>query len=443
MEAVPKYLQKRRRQWYAVLDVPVSLRGFFGKSRFKQSLRTDSLREAERLVGPVVALWQRQIDAVRAEDPHDRNLAIFRQAYELCGSDWDAQEAVKDQIILYAEKLEETTDYPTAKCFYDKATGRRLDFNRLSEEWLTSLTSKPKTKTMHRQAIKLLQNRHRDIEDIGRREASRFIAEVLSVDRKAETVNRMLSTYSTFWQWLEDRGYREGLDNPWTRQRVPTVTASGRERGGEEKRRPFTEDEGAKLIEAVDATASKYPADPLVVRILAATGMRIEEVCSLYLEDVEDSGTDYIVLRVVDGKTKAARRDVPLADPTTASMLRSYLAAIPLEASKDSPVFPDFKPDANGNRYGAVSKRLSRRLRSFSEAPDLAPAHSWRHRAKGLLERAGLRQVTQELYLGHELSSFGHRNYYTGSIEELVEAARALHLPPIPAQRYNPETRDG
>ena len=147
---MPKYLQKRRRQWYAVLDIPVGLRDVFGKSRFKQSLKTDSLREAERLVGPVVALWKREIDAAKEPDSHDANLALFRRAYELCGDDEDAQEAVEEQIINYAEELAEAAHYPTAKRFYDKATGQLLDFNRLSEEWLAALTSKPKTKTMHR-----------------------------------------------------------------------------------------------------------------------------------------------------------------------------------------------------------------------------------------------------------------------------------------------------
>ena len=355
MEPVPKYLEKRRRQWYAVLDVPKDLRGAVGQSRFRQSLRTDSLREAERLVGPVVSLWKHRLDAASADDPHDRALALFRHTLALSGGDKCYLDVVEDQIVDYANKLEEVSDYRTAKRWYDKATGQRLDFDELREEWLSSINSKSKTKTMHRQAFKLLQSQHQDIEDITRRVASQFVSEVLSVGREPATVNRMLSTYESFWRWLENRGYREDVANPWARQRLVKKSSGGREHRGGEKRRPFTQHEGAKLISAVDAAAAKHPVDALIVRILAATGMRIEEVCSLYLEDVEDPGSDHLVLRVVEGKTTAAQRDVPVAEPTVVAMLRSRLAATQPEAPRDTPLFPELKPDANGDRYGALS----------------------------------------------------------------------------------------
>ena len=63
-----KYLQKRRRQWYAILEIPKTLRQQFGRPRFVQSLETESLSVAEKKVLPVIVGWRRQIDLARGAD---------------------------------------------------------------------------------------------------------------------------------------------------------------------------------------------------------------------------------------------------------------------------------------------------------------------------------------------------------------------------------------
>ncbi len=72
------YLQKRRRRWYAVLEIPKALRPHFGKHRFVQSLETDSRIAAQRRVGPVIAAWRSEIARARQE-PND-DAAFFRRA---------------------------------------------------------------------------------------------------------------------------------------------------------------------------------------------------------------------------------------------------------------------------------------------------------------------------------------------------------------------------
>ncbi|WP_439118222.1 DUF6538 domain-containing protein, partial [Nereida ignava] len=65
---IPKYIQKRRRQWYAVLEIPKALRQHFGKPRFVMSLRTDSQRIAEQRVLPVILEWKRQVTIARGQN---------------------------------------------------------------------------------------------------------------------------------------------------------------------------------------------------------------------------------------------------------------------------------------------------------------------------------------------------------------------------------------
>jgi hypothetical protein len=62
---MPKYLEQRRRLWYAVLDVPKLLRQAIGKRRFVQSLETDSLHEAESVVQPIIHGWKLEISGAR------------------------------------------------------------------------------------------------------------------------------------------------------------------------------------------------------------------------------------------------------------------------------------------------------------------------------------------------------------------------------------------
>ena len=64
---MPSYLQKRRRRWYAILEIPKALRPHFGKHRFIQSLETESRTIAERRVLSVVAWWKQEIANARNE----------------------------------------------------------------------------------------------------------------------------------------------------------------------------------------------------------------------------------------------------------------------------------------------------------------------------------------------------------------------------------------
>lgn len=60
-----KYLQKRRRKWYAILEILKTLRPPFNKPRFVQSLEAESLTIAETKVLPVVHQWKQLIEEVQ------------------------------------------------------------------------------------------------------------------------------------------------------------------------------------------------------------------------------------------------------------------------------------------------------------------------------------------------------------------------------------------
>ena len=54
MAYVAPNIEKRRRLYYAVVEIPRPLREKFGRARFVQSLGTDCLKTAKYLAGPIV-----------------------------------------------------------------------------------------------------------------------------------------------------------------------------------------------------------------------------------------------------------------------------------------------------------------------------------------------------------------------------------------------------
>ena len=64
---MPKFYEKRRQKYYAVLDVPKALREQLGVSRrFVKSLQTDSESIARIRVLPVIAKWKQEIVLAKA-----------------------------------------------------------------------------------------------------------------------------------------------------------------------------------------------------------------------------------------------------------------------------------------------------------------------------------------------------------------------------------------
>lgn len=408
---MPANLKRRYQTWYARLTIPKEVRGQFdGKAEFVESLKTDSLREAQRLVGPVLGRWRTWIEEARSTDPDRRYLRSVQRALDDAQrrGDEEAEFAIKGSAQERAEQLERVHGYETARRWYDRASGQRTDIAQRAEDWLADNQYETKSVTMHRQAIRLLVDFEPVAENIDRRTAARFVSEVLKPNRSAATVTKMISTYSQLWRWLADRGY---IDEPtvWSRQQPRKSHRQGRKRAADFKptRRPFTDDEARAMFAAVDAHADKHPTDPLAVRLMAVTGMRLNEVCSLRTGNVsiDDEDPGCVWLYVDEGKTRSAIRLAPVVDETTVAMLRERLKD---RAEDKAPwFFPEYTPK---NKLGSRSAPLSQRLRRYRDDhigadPTVVGGHSWRHRARTAVEQADLRTSLVNAFFGHNLDT--------------------------------------
>jgi integrase len=143
--------------------------------------------------------------------------------------------------------------------------------------------------------------------------------------------------------------------------------------------------------------------DQVLLRLLAATGMRLSEAFEIESEKTE-RGVRYVI---IGRKTEQSMRRVPLP-----------AAVLPyLPKSIKGPVFGD---DGKPRVAERASKRLNRFLREIGITEPCKVVHSLRHRAKDQLRAAGCPLDVQYELLGHEESTVA-RGYGRGSPVPLLK----------------------
>ena len=416
---MPYYVQKRRRRWYACLEIPAALRSHFdGKPRFLQSLKTESEGEAHRRALPLIALWKRKLSEARGATPETSEGEYWRAV--LAQAKGDERVTLELLATDKAAAIEREKGETVAKRFADVAFDRVQMIAPLADAWLAEAQYPPRGTYQHRRTLELLYSRHTAVNEIDRRTAGAFVAEVLAQGRKPETVNRSLSTYLQLWAWLEKRGHVEG--NPWRGQSLKRSKRSGKHATTDDdgKRRPFTEKEGRDFLAVLEGV------DRDVSTVAAVTGMRLEEIAALVPADVSSKDKGKVVwLSITRGKTAAATRRVPVVSPAVCKMLLAR------KAKGKARLFYELEPDRFGDLGSALGKRVGRKLRAIGlNDPALVAEHSWRHRARTLMEHADVMPWVADAVLGHARPGEGLSRYSAGpSEEQRIEAVKAITLP--------------
>jgi integrase len=219
-----------------------------------------------------------------------------------------------------------------------------------------------------------------------------------------KTINRFAMALGMVWQFAEDRdGYEGG--NPWSRQ---SRTASTRRGGGKTDKRAFTPRELRKLLKQGPVIAPNHhdAASAILWLILigAYSGMRLNEICSLDVEDVKKSG-DVWYFDITAAKTEAGVRCVPLHSRILKGGLLDYRKRI-----KSGQLFPGLKPGGPDGKLGwYASKRFTELRRGlgiedFNELTgrDQIDFHSLRRSATTALKHARIPEHEAAEILGHE-----------------------------------------
>lgn len=368
-----RYLEKHHGKWRVSLAVPRHLHGALG-TRLKHPLNTDSLAVANRLKWAVVATLKGAIE--KAQRVHDRSAGKgkARDVVAAEGMEWreaiaaEAASAVEpilaELVTDRAEELERKHGTAQAKAFVDVATGRATPISTLEPAWLAEANYAGRTETARKQAVRRLLTwcEAADIptvvEAIDRRVAGRFVSEVfIAKGVDPATANKLITGLSAFWQWLIRRGHASV--NPWERQSLKVRKV--RTEDGEEAKRPFTDKEVGAIIAGAEGVSSLPMVD--LCRLAALSGMRLGEIADLKVRNVRDG-----VIRVAQGKTDAAARDIPV-HPDLAAMVAARCAG----KDPDAYLFHEL-PEQRSNarpRGAPVSQAFTRLLRSLKLADQI------------------------------------------------------------------------
>jgi integrase len=338
-ESMPKHLEKQWNTWHAVVYVPKDVQPYFdGKTRFSQTLQTDSLKVAEVKKLPLVAEWKELIKAARqARGPVNVEdiAAQVRLLRDEIRRKWQGFE--DDAMLELATNLRDHPDQDHADELLNRVAG---DWNPTAdyiEEWLEDAEYQPKT-----------------------------------ADEARTNVQKFCETFPIFEKLTRKdlEGWVEGL---LAKRSIPTVK---------------------KKVGHVRALIVAKPEDTQLVDLIklgAHTGCRLEEICSMPLANVKD---DRFIVQ--DAKTEAGWREIPIH-----SDIKQTVARL-VDESTDGFLLSGLSSTNKYTKRGAAIGKRFGRLRTALGYPDTLVFHSFRKTLLFLMRDRGVPEPQAALIVGHE-----------------------------------------
>jgi integrase len=416
------HIKLRHRTWFAVLDIPAALRSRFGgKTRFVQTLQTDSANVAARRVGPIVATWQSRIAEAKGEPPAD-DAAFFRRALRNASSDADRAN-IMQQVSDHADALGALAvplgSLPSgateARDFYSGATG--TPFGDRLDEWLAGSRVTAKTKDMQKADVLRFVKEFPTVAAVDKPGVKRWVGTLMADGLSPKTVQRILSALRGYWRHLQASGAAPDAFEPFTGL---DVARTGGRVTRDDKRRAFTAADVVALLAKARERSDDELAD--VIDLGRWTGARIEELCILRVENVK-LGAVVPHFVITAGKTDAALRTVPIHSalmPTLARLIGKRTTGW---------VLAKLTENKYGDRSNAIGKRFGRLRTDAGYGPQLV-YHSVRKCVATLFKDASVPEATAADILGHDITTMSY-GVYAGdvSLATKAEAIAKLHYP--------------
>ena len=253
-----------------------------------------------------------------------------------------------------------------------------------------------------------------DVSQIDHLTIREWLASLHTAQKKKASIARKLAALRTFFQFL----VREGMLELNPAKLVATPK--------QEKKLPkhLSVEEAVRFIESPDETTDLGKRDRAMLELMYATGVRVAELTTLNLEDVDFKNK---LVRVTGKRRK--QRIVPFGDPA-GEAIRNYLTVrekflfnAPVSSREDDALFLNYQGTRITTR--SVGRMVEKYIRLCAGMHNISP-HALRHSfATHLLDNgADLRDI-QEL-LGH--ARLSTTQVYTHvSMEKLIEVYDKAH----------------
>lgn len=405
---MPEYLIRRRRVWYAVLEVPKALRPKFGKVRLKQTLQTESLSIAEARVRPVIVEWKRQIEIARSGATNlEAKVFKWRRLVDESRVAGMTEAEIEDASLDVLDR-----DDPDSESVHQITFGKKHLLTEHIDSYIATLTTEQKSQDMAHADIKRFSEKFKFAQDVTKKSLIRWVEDDLITQKglSAATCRRIMSACRGYWAYLE-RHKELDLLPPFSGV-VPTAKKKKTKSDVKDRRKGFTAKDYKTLKDAVPDS------DPVLFYLItlgAYTGCRIEELCSLKLTSVTDDR-----IEIEDAKTEAGWRTIPIH-----SQIRQLVARL-RDTSTDGYLLSGLTFNKYGDRSNAIGKRFGRLKSKCGYGSDYV-FHSFRKGVATQLETGRVPENVSARLLGHDLNTMSYGLYSGGvSFDVLKEAVENL-----------------
>lgn len=382
---MPSYLEEARNNWDAVLTVPEKLRGVNGlpKLRFRISTGTSDKRKARIIAAQYVAGWKLLIEQAMGADTAVLSDAMQFKADIENALNEEHRDTLKEVLFTHVESIEEAQGLDKAKEFFSLAVGAHTPTNAYFNQWKAYAKSglKPKTVDQWGRDLEDFFNRFPSLNSISKRSVRMWLDEL---DAKGKGLSRYVSACRNYWHYIQP--YEASIEELDPFQDV--LSHKRRKKDKTESRDIWSREEVLTLWTAATSKRKQDLADLIV--LAAYTGARIEEICSLKVEDVTEA-----CFNITDAKTKAGIRAIPIHSKIEAVVKRLK------DNSEDGYMLSGLTFNKYGDRSNAIGKRFATFKNSLGFGDDKS-THSFRHSLITYLDDAGVQTTHIQDIVGHE-----------------------------------------
>ena len=408
-----RYLEKRRRLWYAVLDVPVAQRQVLGKKRFVQSLGTDSLSVAKIKVLPVLHAWKLLIEEAKSGVAGAAQFRHYMDDMRKAGvPERDVQEATENLAIDMGD---------AAVVSFLAATGKIVILAAHLQPFLDEMPDS-KTKEAKARHVRVFLSAFTYADEVTTDALEDFVLDNLS-HLSTGTQTNHISAFKSFWKYLaKKRLVPRSLE--FLRDVVPVAPARTESTKPDDKRaqpsllkrKHFEPQDYQKLLAGVDLKRKHGEALHSLIQLGAYTGCRIEELCSLKVQDVHLVEEFFTVS---DAKTEAGNRHIPI-HPTILVLFKNLVAT-----STDGFLLSGLPEGKHADRSNALGKKFGVLKTSLGYGP-CHVFHSFRKGVATQFENAGVAELFAARILGHKITTITYRLYSGGANIETLRPAMSV-----------------
>ncbi len=369
------YLELRYNTYYAIYFVPKRLRDLVGKTKFTKTTQTSDYKVSRDRAAVFVLQWKNEIAELQYQ-PHDSIIAgginlvkQLRQSKD-SGLNQTIREIIEEEDERYSERA---LANPFHDSFENIVFGKNALLDNLIPKWIEFERTRgltPKTVDQMSKDIVLLTGFFNTAGTLSSSNVRAWITECNEdLNLSPSIVKCVFLACGNLFKYLKEiREIPHEMVNPFI---LPSEFKSTKRKHGKSENKvnswiAFKPKEVEHLYK--QSLLNEDVILSQLIYIASYTGARIEEICSLKINDIN---IEYEYFDIKNAKTRAGNRQVPIH-----SALKPLIEKLILQ-SQDGYLLSGLTLNKYGDRSNAIGKRFGR-MKAKLKYPRLQVFHSIR-----------------------------------------------------------------